>query len=81
MLDKNLSEHAEFDGGITAQTILPGATAARFGGCIIRLQNKFTLSRHFNLDKKSVILIMIALGKPNQIFVQKDLIADESIDY
>ncbi len=81
MLDKNLNEQAEFDAGIAAQTILLGATAAGFGGCIIRTVNKYALSKHFNLDKNLDIMMVIALGKPNQTIELEDLKADGSIAY
>jgi nitroreductase len=81
LLDKNLNEQAEFDAGIAAQTILLGATAAGFGGCIIRTVNRYALSKYFELDAKLDIIMVIALGKPNQTVELEDLKPDGSIAY
>ncbi len=81
LLDKNLNDNAEFDAGIVAQTILLGATAAGFGGCIIRTVNRYALARYFDLDKTLEIMMVIALGKPNQLVEVEDLKANRSIAY
>ena len=66
LLDKNLNQEANIDAGISAQTILLGATEMGLGGCIIRTVDREKLNTYFNLPKHLEIILVIAIGEPNQ---------------
>ncbi|RLD43375.1 MAG: nitroreductase [Bacteroidetes bacterium] len=66
LLDTKLNDHAEIDAGIAAQTILLGAVEQEMGGCIIRTVNHFEVKRYFKLEEDLKIILVIALGFPNQ---------------
>lgn len=66
LLDKSLNDNAMIDAGIASQTILLGAVEKGLGGCIIRTINRYELHKHFNLPEHLEIILVIALGKPDQ---------------
>lgn len=66
LVDKNISEQANIDAGIAAQTILLGACEKQMGGCILRSVNRVALSEYFNLSSNFEIVQVIAIGYPNQ---------------
>ena len=73
LLDKSLNDRADFDAGISAQTILLGATSKGLGGCIIRTVNRYELGKYFNLGEQFEILLVMAIGKPSQeIVIEND---------
>lgn len=80
LLDKNLNDRADFDAGIAAQTILLGATAAGFGGCIVRTVNRYAISRYFNLEENLEVMMVLALGKPKQT-VEIKAVENASVAY
>jgi len=65
-VDKNLNEQADIDAGIVSQTMLLGATEMGLGGCIIRTVNRYELKKHFQLPDFYDIILVIALGYPDQ---------------
>lgn len=67
LLDKSLNNNAMIDAGIASQTILLGAVEKELGGCIIRTVNRYEIQKHFNLAENLEIILVIALGKPDQI--------------
>lgn len=81
LLDKNLNDNAMIDAGIAAQTILLGAVEQELGGCIIRTVNRYEIQRHFNLPENLEIILVIALGKPDQIVKLTEFDQDQSIEY
>ena len=80
LLDKKLNDRADFDAGIAAQTILLGATAAGFGGCIVRTVNRYAISRYFNLEENLEVMMVLALGKPKQT-VEIKAVENASVAY
>lgn len=66
LLDKSLNDNAMIDAGIASQTILLGAVEKELGGCIIRTVNRYEIQNHFNLADNLEIILVIALGKPDQ---------------
>ncbi len=66
LLDKNINEQADIDAGIAAQTILLGAVEKQLGGCIIRSVNRDAISHHYNLPTNLEIILVMAIGYPNQ---------------
>jgi len=65
-LDKDINEQADIDAGIVSQTILLGATEMNMGGCIIRTVNRYELKKYFQLPDSYEIILVIAIGFPNQ---------------
>ncbi len=65
-IDKDLNDKALIDSGISAQTILLGATEEKLGGCILRTVNRYAISKHFNLPSNIEVVQVIAIGYPNQ---------------
>ncbi|HOI32677.1 MAG: nitroreductase family protein [Bacteroidales bacterium] len=80
LLDTNLNDRADFDAGIAAQTILLGATAAGFGGCIVRTLNRYAISRYFEIGEHLEIMMVLALGKPKQT-IEIETVKNESVAY
>lgn len=66
LLDTNLNEYADIDAGISAQTILLGAVEKELGGCIIRTVNHYEVRKRFQLAEEMKIVLVIAIGYPNQ---------------
>ncbi len=71
--DKGISEKYYCDDGIAMQSILLGATAEGYGGCIIGSLNRAKLSNLLKLPGFLDILWIIALGKPAETVVVEDL--------
>lgn len=71
----------EYDVGIAAQTMMLGARAAGFGGCIILGFNKRNLKRDLALADHYKILLVLALGKPLESVELRNLPADGSVKY
>ena len=80
-IDTNVNEKADIDAGIAAQTILLGATEAGIGGCIIRTVNRYAVKKHFNLAEGIEVVMVLALGYPNQKIVLAEIEHDGSIEY
>ncbi len=68
------------DDGIAMQSILLGATEAKFGGCIIHSVNRNKLRELFNLSEQFEILHVLALGKPKETVVL-DEVKEDDIKY
>jgi nitroreductase len=66
LLDTNLSQQADVDAGISAQTILLGAVERGLGGCIIRTVDREKLKTYYQLPENLQILQVIAIGVPKQ---------------
>ena len=81
LLDSKLNDHAEIDAGIAAQTILLGAVEKEMGGCIIRTVNHFEVKKYFELGEKLKIILVIALGFPNQKVQLTKLKEKKNIEY
>lgn len=73
LLDKNISNTASCDHGITAQSILLQAIELGYGGCIIASIKREHLASQLNLPKNLEILQIIALGEPVEEVVVDDL--------
>jgi len=66
LLDTTRNEQALIDAGISAQTILLGATEKGLGGCIIRTVKRQELQKYYQLPAHLEIIQVIAIGKPRQ---------------
>jgi len=71
--DTKISRDFGPDYGIVAQSILLGATEMGLGGCMIGSIKKDALKKSLLLDERFQILLVIALGKPNERIVLEDI--------
>jgi nitroreductase len=81
LVDKSISEEADIDVGIAAQTILLGATERGLGGCMLGAVKRDMLAKHLGLPPHLAIALVLALGKPVERIMLEDLPADRSIRY
>ena len=72
--DLALGKNKFMDDGIIAQTILLGATAKGYGGCMLGNIKRTELSKAFDIDlEKYSIDLVIALGKPKEEVVLEEI--------
>lgn len=69
------------DGGIAAQTILLGATELGLGGCIIASIQKEKLREALDIPANHEIVLVLALGKPQETVVIDEIDRDGDIKY
>jgi nitroreductase len=81
LLDTEISRNAGCDHGISAQSILLGATEKGLGGCMIATVNRKELSRLLNIEPRYEILLVIALGKPKETVVIEKIGPDGDVKY
>jgi len=78
--DKEIAEGFGVDHGITAQTIMLGATEKGLGGCMIASIMKDKLREDLNIPERFEILLVLALGKPVENVIV-DEIKDGDVKY
>ena len=71
----------QFDLGITAQTILLSATSIGFGGCMFLSIEREALAEKFSVDGSMRIDLAIALGKPAETVLLREIRAGDDIRY
>lgn len=81
LLDTNISQSADIDVGIAAQTILLAATARGLGGCMFGAIKREQLAESLALPTHLSIALVIAIGKPVEHVVLEGLPDDRSIKY
>ena len=69
------------DPGIVAQSIMLGAKAKGFSGCILASVDHDKLREAFGIDNRYDILLITALGKPGENIFIEPLPDDGSINY
>lgn len=69
------------DVGIVAQTILLAATEKELGGCMIGNFGAEPVKEALELDEHLMPVLIIALGKPNEKIVLKDIETGEETAY
>ena len=79
--DTKISEFADCDHGIAAQSILLGAAEKGLGGCMIGTVQRKELSEALNIPPRYRILLVLALGKPKETVVLETVGPDGSIEY
>jgi nitroreductase len=79
--DKNISKTFGCDHGIAAQSILLGAAEKGLGGCIIGSIDQVGLRQAINIPDYLEILLVIAIGMPNETIVIEDTGVDGNIKY
>lgn len=80
--DRKINESYQgCDHGIAAQSILLGAVAAGFGGCILGAVKRPELHEALHLSSERFdILVVLALGKPRETVVLEEL-KDSNVKY
>jgi nitroreductase len=79
--DKDISESFIWDAGISAQSILLGATEKGLGGCMIASINKNGLREALKIPEKFEIVLVIAIGKPKEKVVIEPVGNEGDIKY
>lgn len=79
--DTEISQEFGCDHGIAAQSILLGATAQGFGGCMLGAIDRKSLRKALNIPDRYKILLVLALGKPRETVVIDTVKADGDIKY
>lgn len=81
LCDTEVSKSPGCDHGIAAQSILLGAAAKGYGGCMIGAINRDLLRRNLLIPERFEISLVIALGKPAESVVLEDVEQGGSIRY
>jgi nitroreductase len=79
--DTEIKKNFGVDHGIAAQSILLGATEQGLGGCIIASIDKANLREALDIDARYEILLVLALGQPNETVVIEPVGSDGDIKY
>ncbi len=79
--DTRVSGTGWMDQGIAAQTMLLAARAKGYGGCMLAAVNRKELGRILELQKNYSILLVLALGRPNEQVVLEESVSGQSLDY
>jgi nitroreductase len=79
--DTEIRKSFGVDHGIAAQSILLGATEKGLGGCIIASIQKEKLRRALTIPERYEILLVLALGKPNETVVIDPVGSEGDIKY
>ena len=79
--DTSISRNFYCDHGIAAQSILLGATERGFGGCMIWAIRRDGLRKSLRIPDHLEIMLVLALGKPNEEVVLEPLKPDGNIKY
>jgi nitroreductase len=79
--DRQLTNNSGLDPGIAAQSILLGAVEDGFGGCMLGAINRPKLDANLGIVDQYETMIVIALGKPNEIIVLEDAQPGDDITY
>ena len=74
--DKRISETFAPDHGIAAQSILLGAREIGLGGCMVMMLKREVLIKEFQIPQHFQILMVIALGKPDENVVLEEAVKD-----
>ena len=81
LADKQISASAGCDHGIAAQSILLGAVEKGFGGCMLGSIQRNELREVLGIADRYEILLVVALGYPNEEIVLDPLGADGDTRY
>jgi nitroreductase len=79
--DKSVSESFGQDHGIAAQSILLGAAEAGLGGCMIANIDRTGLREALALDQRLEIMLVLALGVPDETVIVDELEPDGDSSY
>jgi nitroreductase len=79
--DTDIRKEFGVDPGIAAQSIMLGATEKGLGGCMLASIDRKALRETLKVPEKLEILLVLALGKPNEQVIIDDLEPDGDIKY
>jgi len=79
--DKEISDSFGVDHGIAAQSIMLGAVEQGLSGCMIGSVQRVKLQRELDLPERYQILLVLALGKPDETIVLNTVGSDGDIKY
>lgn len=79
--DKEIFDKMFVDEGIAAQSILLGAVAAGFGGCMLMNVDRAALMKELGLEERYAISMVIALGVPAETVVLEQMPQDGNVNY
>jgi nitroreductase len=79
--DTEIRETFGYDPGIAAQSIMLGATAHDLGGCILGSVRRDALREALDIADRYEILLVLALGKPQEQVVLEEVGPDGDIKY
>lgn len=79
--DREISKTFGCDHGISAQSILLGATEKGLGGCIIGSINRGELHNALDIPQRYEILLVLALGKPRERIIIETVAPTGDIRY
>jgi len=79
--DTEIGNSFQYDTGIACQSILLGAAERGLGGCLIGSIKREKLRENLSIPEEYEILLVIALGKPNEKVVVTELEPDGDIKY
>lgn len=78
--DKSITESFNADPGISAQTIMLGATEEGLGGCMIASIKRDAMRSELRIPDQYEIILVLALGKPAETVVVEE-IKDNNVKY
>ncbi|MHC4117869.1 MAG: nitroreductase family protein [Planctomycetota bacterium] len=81
LVDTQISEFADCDHGIAAQSILLGAAERGLGGCMIGTVRRKELSAELEIPPRYKILLVLALGEPAEKVVLETAAPGGGIEY
>ena len=79
--DTAIGASAGCDHGIAAQSILLGAVDKGLGGCMLGSIDRKRLRQELAIPEQLNILLVIALGKPNERIILETLLPDGDVAY
>ncbi|MBN1316393.1 MAG: nitroreductase family protein [Anaerolineales bacterium] len=79
--DTEIRKEFGIDPGIAAQSIMLGATDKGLGGCMIASIDRKTLRETLEIPDRYEIVLVLALGKPNEQVIVDELGPDGDIKY
>jgi len=79
--DTEIRESFGCDHGIAAQSIMLGAAERGLGGCMIGSIDEGGLQQKLDIPDRYDILLVLALGKPNETVVLEEVSPDGDIRY
>jgi nitroreductase len=79
--DKDICSSFGCDHGIACQNIMLGAVEKGLGGCMLGSVNRERLRNDLDIPAQFEILLVLALGKPNETVVLEEVASDGEIKY
>ncbi len=81
LVDKKITENADIDIGIVAQTICLQTVEEGYGACMFKSFNKKEITEYYKINDEFSLSLVVAIGKPNEKIVIDEINLNESIKY